>query len=364
MPMCVVIDGVPIRGMSLGIVVEHLLEGWCELSPDDEIHLVIGPDAELVLPASVQVHRVKIGRPQVLNRLYVQNVTVPRLCRELDADAMLGVIPATTISPLPCPRTMIAFDLRHELRPEQFTRKARLLRKVSYEVGYRQADGIACISERTRNDLFASHPWLRSHLVRVALLGADHVKGWSPMSSSEEYAIAFGQWGNKNVDLVLDAWTYLHLRGEALPLVLVGLSEASRVRVQAKVDRLGLGQVVTILPWLPTDAFRQRFASARLVVFPSDFEGFGLPAVEAMRLGIPVVISDDPALLEVTTGHATVMDGSGPEALARAVEVARRVSLEDLAKAKSHAEEFTWKRTAAQVRELLELCMAGRDHQP
>jgi glycosyltransferase involved in cell wall biosynthesis len=364
MPMCVVVDGVPIRGMSLSIVVEHLLEGWCELSTNDEIHLVIGQDADLEVPASVQIHRVKIGRPEVLNRLYVQNVTVPRLCREFNADAMLGVLPVTTISPLPCPRAIIAHDLRHELRPEQFTRKARLLRNISYAVGYRQADGIACVSERTRSDLLASHPWLRDHLVRVALHGADHVKTWYPMSSSEEYAIAFGQWGNKNVDLVLDAWSDLDLRGEALPLVLVGLSEASRVRVQAKVDYLGLGQFVTILPWLPPDAFHERFASARLVVFPSDFEGFGLPAIEAMMLGIPVVISDDPALLEVTAGHASVMDGSGPEALARAVEVARHVSLENLAKAKSRAEEFTWKRTAAQMRELLELCMAEREHEP
>lgn len=232
---------------------------------------------------------------------------------------------------------------------------------MSYAVGYRQADGIACISERTRSDLIASRPWLRNHLVRVALLGADHVKAWDPMGSSDEYAIAFGQWGNKNVDLVVDAWSHLHRLGDALPLVLVGLSEASRVHVQAKVDGLGLGQVVTILPWLPTDTFHQRFASARLVVFPSDFEGFGLPAVEAMRLGIPVVISDDPALVEVTDGHATVMNGTGPDALARAVNAARASSTEDLAKAQSHAEAFTWRRTAAQVREVLELSLVQRE---
>jgi glycosyltransferase involved in cell wall biosynthesis len=293
-------------------------------------------------------------------------VTVPKLCRQLDATIMLGVIPATTISPMPCPRAVIAHDLRYELRRHQFSTKARLLRRTSYAVGYRQADAIACVSERTRRDLLHAHPWLRRRLVLVAPLGADHVLSWPPQKSGEMFALAFGQWGNKNVDLVIDAWVLLHARGEALPLVLVGLPDEARSSVQAKVDGLGLTRLVTVLPWLAPSSFHQQFASAGLIVFPSDFEGFGLPAVEAMRLGIPVVITPDPALLEVTAGHATVMEGWDAEALARAVPLARQISPEDLAQATSHAAEFTWRRTAAAVRDTLQRCLepGGRAHLP
>ena len=94
-------------------------------------------------------------------------------------------------------------------------------------------------------------------------------------------------------------------------------------------------------------------ASASLVVFPSDFEGFGLPAVEAMWLNIPVVITPEAALLEVTAGHGIVMDDFGPDALARAVVQARQVPPEVLAAAKDHANGFTWERTAFAVREML-----------
>jgi glycosyltransferase involved in cell wall biosynthesis len=172
------------------------------------------------------------------------------------------------------------------------------------------------------------------------------------------------KWGHKNVDLVIKAWALLHARREALPLVLVGLPAAARPAVQARVDGLGLTRLATLLPWLDTPPFRQQFASGGLVVFPSDFEGFGLPAVEAMRLGIPVIVTPDPALLEATAGHAAVIGGWDAEALARAIPPARQITPEDLAQAKAHASEFTWSRTAAAVQDRLERCLepGGRAH--
>ncbi|HEX3794070.1 MAG TPA: glycosyltransferase family 1 protein [Acidimicrobiales bacterium] len=361
MSLRVVIDGLPISGMSLGIVVEHLLEGWHQLETDDELHLVVGPTADLVIPESVTVHRVPFGRRDMVSRLQAQSVTVPRLCRQVKADVMLGVLPTTTFTPLPCPRALIAYDLRHEQRPEQFPAASRWMRRISYDVGFAQADAVACISERTRRDLLASHRRLRSRVVRVTHLGADHVASWPVGGRADPaYALAFGQYGNKNVDLVLDGWARLVAAGAAVPLVLVGLPEADRTAVQARVAGLGLGELVTVLPWLPIESFRETFASASMVVFPSDFEGFGLPAVEAMWLGIPVVITPEPALLEVAGGHAIVMDDHSAEALARAVPLAGQVSSVDLASAQARAHEFTWRRTAQAMRDMLGEAVARR----
>ena len=107
------------------------------------------------------------------------------------------------------------------------------------------------------------------------------------------------------------------------------------------------------MPWLPTDEFRECFASANLVVFPSDFEGFGLPAIEAMRLGKPVVISPEPALVEVTGGHAVVTAGPDAGALARAVVDARSRSTRQLAAARAHTDRYTWDRAALAMRTML-----------
>jgi hypothetical protein len=78
-----------------------------------------------------------------------------------------------------------------------------------------------------------------------------------------------------------------------------------------------------------------------------------------MQLGIPVVISPEETLLEVTAGHATVMDGPGPDALARAVVVARRRDAADLKAAQVHGETFTWVDTARQMRTLLGRAIAA-----
>jgi glycosyltransferase involved in cell wall biosynthesis len=343
----VVVNAVPARGTSLGVVTENLLKSWAELEPGDELHLVVQRGVDLHVSDGVHVHAVEGPREVAME------VRVPTLCRRLRPDALLGLTPATTMAPLPCPRAVIALDLRHEARPDQFSRGRRLLRGVSYSIGYRQADAIICISQRTHDDLLAAHPSLRARRVSVAPLGADHVLSWPARRPGPAYALAFGQWGNKNVGLVLDAWSRLRAGAGALPLVVVGLTGEARAAAAADAAARGMADLVTLKPWLDDRAFEQEFTSSSLVVFPSDYEGFGLPAVEAMRLGIPVVVSPDAALREVTGGLATVMDGWDAAALARAVPIARGLRPGAVRAGVAHASEFTWRRTAEHVRRAL-----------
>ena len=348
----VVVNAVPARGTSLGVVTENLLRGWVDLGLDDELHLVVRSGVSLEVPDAVRIH------PVAGSRIGAMDIGVPALCRRLGADAMLGVTPATTVAPLPCPRAIIALDIRHEVRPQQFTARRRLLRRVSYGVGYRQADAIVCISQRTHDDLLTAHPFLRRGASRwLRSAPTTSWPGRRPPADGPGYALAFGQWMNKNVDLVLDAWAILHSSGQALPLVVVGLSAEARAAVSGRAAARGISDLVTLRPWLDDHEFQQQFTSASLVVFPSDYEGFGLPAVEAMRLGIPVVVTPDPALLEVTGGLATVMDGWDAPALARAVPVARQTGAQELQAGVERASTFTWERTARDVRSALAACI-------
>ena len=393
--MRIVVDGLPIRGTnSLSIVSEHMLSGWRELGMRDEVHVVVRSDLRMTIPDGVIVHRVRVGRFPLLSRLYAQSVRLPHICRQVRPDVMLGVIPSTAITPLPCPRVVIAWDFRCRALPEQFRATTRWFRRVSYAVGFRQADGVVCISERTKADLRVYHGLQTADgPVVVASLGADHVDDWPPpvrcsgpgpgrgsgsvpgpgsapgLSAGHEYAIAFGHFVNKNIDLVLHSWAAMQRQRQdmTLPLQLVGVGEKHRPQVEAEVARLGLAGVVTVREWLDDDAYRELFSSSSLVVLPSDYEGFGLPAVEAMRLGIPVVVTPEPALLEVTAGHAIVVEGEGPAALARAITTARHMPSEARESARRHARSFTWAAFANGVRTTLEevSAAAGRHgHRP
>jgi glycosyltransferase involved in cell wall biosynthesis len=352
----VVIDAIPVVPFGgYAVTMEGLLRGWDRLGTDDEIHLLLAEGVEHEVPDSVEVHPFRVGKPEVARRIVVQSRAARKVCRAVDADVLLATIPTTAVTPVGCPKVITVHDLRHELAPEQFSRGRRLIRKVSYGIAYRQASGVICISDRTRMDLLRSHPFLRDKPVFTVHWAADHVDGWprrERVPDAQGYALAFGHFPNKGVERVIDAWEILRARGEARPLRLVGLSGPVRERTLERLRANGLDELITPLPWLDNQEFRECFASAGLIVFPSDFEGFGLPAVEAMRLGIPLVISADEALLEVTGGHATVVAEEDAPSLATAVSTAWATAPDQLDRARAHASR-TWEDVARETRATL-----------
>ena len=350
---------VPFGGYAVAL--QNMIAGWDLLDADDEIHLLVTEGVELELPGSMHVHPFQVGAPAMLRRIVVQSRTARKICRAVDADVLLGALPTTAVTGVGCPKVTTVYDLRHELLPEQFSRGRRLLRKVSYGIGYRQAAGIICISERTRRDLLRSRPWLAEKPVRSVLFAADHVDDWprSEPDGGGEYALAFGHFPNKGVERVIDAWRMLAARGEARSLVIAGVPRAVRDEIGRRIEDAGLAETVSLLPWLEPEEFQACFASAGLIVFPSDFEGFGLPAIEAMRLGIPLVISADQALLEVTGGNATIVAELDARSLADAVSDAWATAPEELERARAYVGERTWADVAADTRAILAEVAAG-----
>lgn len=334
-------------------MVDHLLRGWTELAPDDRITVLSGPDGPAFTPppgADVVTLEPKVPGPA--GGLWLRTLGVRRAVRDLHPDALLCGVPASGLVPAPCPRGVILYDLRHELRPHQFSRKERAARAVSWRWSLRHADGIYTISERTADDARRLHPQLADRTV-PAQLGSDHADAW-PVREPEEppYALAFGHFANKNAEAVIDGWAQWCTRPESAGwrLRLVGMGAADRAAAQERVARLGVEDRVELMPWLDDASFVHCFTGARLVVFPSDFEGFGLPAAEALRLGIPVVVSDDAALAEVTGGHAVTAASASAADLADAMAAAMSKTPDELAEGQRFAADFTWRRTASVVR--------------
>ena len=349
--MHVVFDAFAVKPGSAAITLDNLLRGWLQLGNGDRLTVLAAPDHQLPLPAGIAVETAAPPRQGALGNVWLRSFGVRRACRQLGADALVSVVTASAFAGAPCPRGAIVYDMRHELRPWQFSRSRRVVRRVSYGYTFRTTGALFSISNRTRNDIVRKRPGLARKVV-VARYGSDHVDAWpAPTAAPARYALAFGQFANKNVDKVIDAWAQFCRTENDLNLRLVGMSRADREAITARVADLGIADRVELAPWLDDDAFRDVFVGASLIVFPSDFEGFGLPAIEAMRLRIPLVVSTDEALAEVTGGHATVARDLAPAPLAASFAAALTVSADQLAAAYDYTEQFKWSYMAQAIRD-------------
>ncbi len=156
----------------------------------------------------------------------------------------------------------------------------------------------------------------------------------------------------RNVGVLVEALALLRRRGDALKhtvLVLAGADRGSGAAVQARADALGLGSAVhrvaaaddaTVVAWM---------RRASLLAYPSLYEGFGLPALEAMAAGTPVVASTAASIPEVVGEAGLLVDPSDVrawyDALAAVLESpSRRAQMREAGVAR--AATFTWRRTA------------------
>jgi glycosyltransferase involved in cell wall biosynthesis len=172
------------------------------------------------------------------------------------------------------------------------------------------------------------------------------------------YVFYLGQWkAYKNLPILLDAFGRVRGTHPQAQLVLAG-DDPRHPEVRQRAATLPEGSV--IFPGrLPESAVPDLYRGAAMVVLPSRAEGFGLPAIEAMACGVPVICSDLPVLREIADGVAVFCDPNDPAAFADAIAA--------MLDAPSHAgrrqlgidraRSFTWERAARQTVEAYELAL-------
>ena len=150
----------------------------------------------------------------------------------------------------------------------------------------------------------------------------------------------------------MEAFSQARARGIPHELVCVGPYGWSSRDLYQHVDRLGLGRVVHFTGYVPIDDLPLIYNLAELFVFPSLYEGFGLPVVEAMACGTPVITANSSSLIEIAAGAAETVDPHDAAALAEtivavATDRGRQENLRQ--RGLIRAREFSWTRTAQQM---------------
>ncbi len=163
---------------------------------------------------------------------------------------------------------------------------------------------------------------------------------------------------HKNLVRLVEAWRIVVASGVQaadVPLVIAGAWDARYPEARQRVDTLGLADRVLFLGPVADADLPALYAGARAFVFPSLYEGFGLPVLEAMACGAPVICADGSSLPEVAGEAALLVDARDVEALATAI---RRVLADaDLAgelrrRGVQQAARFSWAQTAQRTLEV------------
>ena len=119
--------------------------------------------------------------------------------------------------------------------------------------------------------------------------------------------------------------------------------------IEARRQELGLASAVTITGWIPREELYRLFASAAAFIYPSRFEGFGIPVLEALSAGLPVACSQLPSLIEIAGDAARFFNPESTEEMAAALnDVTSNASLRARLQAAGlhRARDFSWERSA------------------
>jgi glycosyltransferase involved in cell wall biosynthesis/2-polyprenyl-3-methyl-5-hydroxy-6-metoxy-1,4-benzoquinol methylase len=344
----------------------HLIRGLARMAPDCEFVLltsVISHDELGVLDA-VNVRRVCVaGNPDQdardstarltaltkLARRFVPKRLRPRLRQIIPnrqrrkserllagmrADVLFCPFTAPYYYEPRVPCVSVIYDLQHRTYPEFFEQAEVFERERTFRNVCRSSDRLICISGYVRDKVLEHGTVSADRVSVIHLCPMPH--GSSEPADAEISRVRAGLglvsgryllypanfWRHKNHEILLIAVAgFIGLHPDSdLRLVCTGTPGPRLDWLRGIAARMGLGHTVMFTEYVPDDAYQNLLDGCRALIFPSLYEGFGIPVVEAMAAGRPVACSGTTSLPEVTAGAALLFDPRKPEEILQAIE--------------------------------------------
>lgn len=256
-------------------------------------------------------------------------------------------------------RVFTVHDLAFRFYPETHTPLNRWFLRLMLPRFLRHADAVIAVSESTRRDVVREYAIAES---KVTVVREGVAPLFRPVSPAEQvdvrrryqlpdrFILFVGTIEpRKNIVTLLQAYRALLDRDLGLRLVVVGAQGWLGTPLQTKLRALGLEDEVTFAGFVADEDLPAVYSAADLFVFPSLYEGFGLPVLEAMACGVPVITSNTSALPEVAGAAGLAVaprDVAGLAEAMRHVLAAEPLRQELRARGLAQAARFSWERAA------------------
>jgi glycosyltransferase involved in cell wall biosynthesis len=237
-------------------------------------------------------------------------------------------------------------DLQHKRHPEYFRWFDLPFWRMLLWASARRSSKIIAVSEATRNDLARFYPFTEGR-VTVIPHGVDPAFFALDRSRVEPYILCVSTLHpHKNLDRLIRAYAR---QKRDYKLVLAGMRGFHTAKVEALIAELGVSDSVELKGWIPRSDLLRLYERARAFIYPSTFEGFGMPVLEAMAAGLPVACSDIPPLREVAGDSALYFDPLDESAIATALDQVIHATPNGRERARS----FRWETSAEKTLEAL-----------
>jgi glycosyltransferase involved in cell wall biosynthesis len=356
------------------IYVRRVLE---QLGERRDLRLVVfgGGEALETFRATEHLRLVSLarGRFSQPRRLFAENVRLRGELRRRPVDVLWS--PANFGAPLlprAVPQVVTVHDLQHLHLPENFSLATRVLRTVMFRGTFSSVTRIIAISDFTRADVLAHFPVSPERVVTV-LEGIDRAALPTARAVSEArarhalhrpffyYPATVAP--HKNHRALLEAFAlFTHRCGRSVDLVLTGQTGPLLRPLLERARAAGVSDCVRHLGYVDHPEVFELMRAAAALVFPSRFEGFGLPLLEAMQCRTPIIASNVASIPEVAGDAAHFL---APDDLAGWAEAMRRVTEDEEFRAtlveagERNLQRFSWDRCASGTLEVLRLSAAS-----
>ncbi len=348
--------GASYRSAGIHHYIANLLRHLPAADPSFRYTALVGSQAPALEGLDVRRTRLPTRRPwvRVLWEQLLQPLVLARLRPDLQ-HALAFVAPVFSGHP----GVVTVYDLSFRLMPEKFPIAQRLYLNTFTAHSLRRARRVIAISQSTRADVVrllgvpaakvdVAYPGLGPEFRPLPRAEVERFR--TQRGLPERFVLHLGTLEpRKGLATLIQAFHSLRAAQPGLSLVLAGGKGWGYASLFELVKTLGLEGLVHWPGYVPAEDLPWWYNAAAVLAYPSAYEGFGIPVVEALACGRPVVTTNVSSLPEAAGDAALLVPPGDAPALAEALAQALTLAPADLARGPAHAARFTWEATAAQT---------------